>query len=173
MAVTALAVRLSRDLGFIRRRKGKLALTAVGRRMRRPDSTPILYESLFIAYFQGLDVVGFDDFPEHERSLNASVAWVLYRIRNVARDWKPVKGVIRAAWPKAMREAASPDVSPGEYRELQFGIFFWRVLAPLNMFGLVEFHTRRRAQCRSTRLFHEFFTVDLGLADRGPRIRLM
>jgi hypothetical protein len=173
LGVTALALRLSVDLGLVGRRKGKLSLTAEGRRMRRPESTPILYESLFVAYFQGLDVVAFDDFPERERALNASVAWVLHRIRDIARDWKPVDGVIRAAWPKAMREGPPRGITPGEHRQLQVAIFFWRVMAPLSMFGLVELRTRRRAQCRSTRLFHDFFSVDVGHADRGPGIRLM
>jgi hypothetical protein len=171
LAITALSLRLSVDLGLVVRRKGKLALGTTGRRMLDAKLTGALYEALFTACFHGLDTIGLDEFPGREAALNSNIAWVIFRVHELARAWTPSRRVAKAAWPPELRDPTPPVVTAEEHRQIELHVFFWRVLAPLQMFGLLELDARARV--RATPLFGEFFEVRRELRPARPGLHLL
>jgi hypothetical protein len=119
---------------LVARRKKRFHLTKTGRALLPDDQAGALYRALFLAYFRRFDLRYFQlrDVP----GIQATVAAILWRLDAVARDWIPVRGLVRRILlPQVLDEMHEAMTYPHDTEEWILGCY---LLDPLLDFGLIE-----------------------------------
>jgi hypothetical protein len=153
-----------RELGLVRRYKGKIVVTRAGKDALRDEKAGDLYADLFRAYFQRINLGFRDRLPDVEM-LQETAPYIFWRLWEAAREWRSAadlaEEVILPWVQEEMREELHPDV----WRWPLQG----RILETLVEFGLLEergpqTEERRagRREYRKTGLYDSFLKFEWG-----------
>jgi hypothetical protein len=130
------SARVVAELGrLVAKRNGRFVLTKPGRDLLAIEQAGALFRHLFITFFRKLDlryVAGFRNVPEIQQTM----AITLWRLADVARDWRAVKGIAGQILPPRVAERMRATMR-SEY-ETEEWIICAYVLMPLLDFGLIE-----------------------------------
>ena len=126
---------VSECAGLVARRNKRFQLTRTGRDLLPEAQAGALYRRLFLAYFRKFDL--HYDFPLREvPGIQETLAVILWRLGNVARDWTPVRGLAsQVLLPGVLNQLHTAMVSEYDTEEW---ILSGYVLEPLLDLGLVE-----------------------------------
>jgi hypothetical protein len=120
---------------LVARRNRRFHLTRAGRELLPDDQAGALYRRLFLAYFRCFNLqYGFN--LREVPLIQGSMAVILWRLDNVARDWTPVPGLARQVLMRQVFEQLHAAMkSPYDKEEWILGGY---VLLPLIDLGLLE-----------------------------------
>jgi len=129
-------VRLVAEYGkLVARRNKRFAVTKLGRELLADERAGELFRRLFLTYFRTLDLcylVRAREQPE----IQATLAITLWRLAQVAENWRAVKGMAAQILPpRVLTQIVSRQQS--EYDTPDFFVAAY-VLRPLRDFGLLE-----------------------------------
>jgi len=151
---------VSECAGLVARRRQRFQLTRAGRACLPDTQTGALYRKLFLAHFRKFDL-HYDFHLRDVPGIQQTLAVILWRLDNVARDWTPVGGLAsQILLPGVLNQLHEAMVSPYDNEEWILGGY---VLEPLMDSGLLERKPRseRRLlekddQVRTTALWGKF-----------------
>ena len=126
---------VSECAGLVVRRQKRFQLTRAGRELLPDAQAGLLYRKLFLAYFRKFDL----RYEFHLRDvpgIQQTLAVILWRLDNIARDWTPVRGLAaQVLLPGVLHQLHTAMVSEYDREEWILGGY---VLLPLLDLGLVE-----------------------------------
>jgi len=151
--------------GLVRRVKGRFRVVKKRQYLLPDEKAGELFRTLFIAYFQRFNMAYRDGFISCP-GLQRSVAYSLYRLRDVAREWIAVEGLgelillppVLAEMEEALKAWGGASM-----------MLCYRLLQPLRGFGLLDVRVKSSGgvheditHVRVSRLFERFlsFAVD-------------
>ena len=120
---------------LVARRKRRFAVTKRGRELMADERAGELFRRLFLTYFRTLDLcylVRVREIPE----IQATLAITLWRLEQVAENWRAVKGLAAQILPpRVMTKMVSEQ--RGDFDTPDFFVSAY-VLRPLHEFGMLE-----------------------------------
>lgn len=120
---------------LVARRKRRFAVTKRGRELMADERAGELFRRLFLTYFRTLDLcylVRVREIPE----IQATLAITLWRLEQVAENWRAVKGLAAQLLPpRVMTKMVSEQ--RGDFDTPDFFVSAY-VLRPLHEFGMLE-----------------------------------
>jgi len=148
--------------------RGRLRLLKKGRTMLAESKSGALYALLLRTLFRQVDLFALFAVDGYD-ALQQTLAYTLYRLPLVARDWTPVEDIVAACWLETARE--EPELEVHVLGDLFVAAFQQRVLDPLEQFGLVEHRVGDgpsawldEGDYRITELYERVVRVDVGTA---------
>lgn len=149
---------------LLARRKG-VRITPLGRALLSDNRAGELFGLIFRTFFRVLDLSVLDGGNRHQ-GLQATLAYSLYMLRSVAREWKSPRALALEAWLESAKDP--PDRMDVEYGDLRHISFQCRVLDPLVQFGLLGVRSAPREapgpaalEYRCAPLFWRFLRFEL------------
>ncbi|MDO8501138.1 MAG: hypothetical protein Q7S20_04785 [Gemmatimonadaceae bacterium] len=145
--------------GLVVRRKG-FRISARGKLLLRDSRAGELHAALFNAYYKKLNLAYTDTLREQPR-LQSDIAFSLWVVRGMARNWVSEKELSRRVWRPEMTVPADRE-SPPWFDEAAWRASAWLV-RPLEWFGLLEVREvpgestyAERVEVRKTPVFDRF-----------------
>lgn len=129
-------VRLVAEYGkLVARRKQRFTVTKLGRDLLTDERAGELFRRLFLTYFRTLDLCYLVHVRE-QPEIQATLAITLWRLEQVAENWRAVKGMAAQILPpRVMAQIVSQQ--RGDFDNPDFFVSAY-VLDPLRDFGLLE-----------------------------------
>jgi hypothetical protein len=154
--------------GIIHLRKGAFVVPKTRAKLLEPDQAGALYQRLFVAFFQTFNLAYLDRRHTEAPGLQTGVAYTLYRLGTLAKQWYSVDKLATEALLPAVREEIESELNP-KTRESVQGVLAWRVLEPLIDWGLLEGKFDHRihklidtlAQVRTTAMYSDILRFEL------------
>jgi hypothetical protein len=126
---------VSECAGLVARRKKRFQITQAGRALLPEAQAGVLFRKLFLAYFRKFDL-HYDFFLRDVPGIQETLAVILWRLDNLARDWTPISGLAsQVLLPGVLEELHTAMAFPHDTEEW---ILSGYVLEPLLDLGLVE-----------------------------------
>lgn len=154
---------VSECAGLVARRNKRFQLTRAGRELLADTHAGALYRKLFLAYFRKFDL-HYDFHLRDVPGIQQTLAVILWRLDNVARDWTPVRGLAgQILLPGVLNQLHAAMVSDYDKEEW---ILAGYVLEPLTDLGLLERKPRsdwpltEKDHVRTTPLWPKFIHFD-------------
>jgi hypothetical protein len=129
-------VRLLAEYGkLLARRNQRFTITKLGRELLSDERAGEFFRRLFLTYFRKLDLCYVVNVRE-QPAIQATLAITLWRLEQVAENWRPVKGLAAQVLPPRVLA----QIVAGQQSEFDTPDFFVSayVLGPLRDFGLLE-----------------------------------
>lgn len=122
-----------RMAGLIKIRSGKYSITQKGQGYLPEERAGELYAHLFRTYFRSFNLA-YVDRDEQNAPLQQTLAMTFFRLRRTERSWRKPEALADEI---LMEEAFD---QPADYSgvNMAYKQFEWRVLQPLEAFGLIE-----------------------------------
>jgi hypothetical protein len=121
--------------GLVSRRKQRFQPTRAGRELLPAAQAGMLFRRLFLAYFRKFDL-HYDFHLRDVPGIQETLAVILWRLENMARDWTPVRGLAsQVLLPGVLNQLHVAMAFPHDTEEWILGGY---VLEPLLDLGLVE-----------------------------------
>jgi hypothetical protein len=153
-------VRLRAEYGkLVARRNRRFVVTKLGRELMADERAGELFRRLFLTYFRTLDLcylIRVREIPD----IQATLAITLWRLEQVAENWRAVKGMAAQILPPRLM-ARMVSEQRGDFDTPDFFVSAY-VLRPLHDFGLLERERESEWQLgekdtvRVTPLFRQF-----------------
>lgn len=125
--------------GLMKLRSKRFTVTQAAAGLLDDDRAGELYRRLFIAFFRKFNLLHLIQFPEVP-AIQQSVAVILWRLEQVAQDWRPVEGLAALVLlPRVLQQVRASITSEYQREDLVLGHY---VLNPLLNFGLLELKRR-------------------------------
>jgi hypothetical protein len=154
---------VSECAGLVARRKQRFQLTRAGRELLPDAAAGLLFRKVFLAYFRKFDL-HYDFHLRDVPGIQQTMAVILWRLDNVARDWAPVGGLAeQLLLPGVLNQLHAAMVSPYDKEEWILGGY---LLDPLADLGLLERKPRgnwpfnEKDQVRTTPLWRKFILFE-------------
>lgn len=151
---------VAQEAGLLRKLRGKLIVTKLGRGLLDGKHSPWLQARLFHAAFWRVNLAYFDR-AAHPSWPQSHIGVVLWSLSACADDWHSEERLLRLCTLPDLDVIAMPPV-------FALAAFDWRVLQPLVQFGLMERRDeatdgrfKRDSTYRKSALFDRFLTFDL------------
>jgi hypothetical protein len=129
-------VRLVAEYGkLVARRNKRFAVTKLGRELLTDERAGELFRRLFLTYFRTMDMSYLIHLRE-QPEIQATLAITLWRLEQVAENWRAVKGLAAQILPpRVLKQIISQQ--QGDFDNPDFFVAAY-VLEPLRDFGLLE-----------------------------------
>jgi len=155
---------VSECAGLVARRRQRFQLTRAGRACLPDTQAGTLYRKLFLAHFRKFDL-HYDFHLRDVPGIQQTLAVILWRLDNVARDWAPVRGLAaQVLLPGVLNELHAAMAFPHDTEEWILGGY---VFLPLLDLGLLERRPRtewtlftKDDEIRTTALWRKFIHFD-------------
>lgn len=153
-------VRLLAEYGkLVARRNQRFTVTKLGRELKADEWAGELFRRLFLTYFRTMDLCYLVHVRE-QPEIQATLAITLWRLEQVAENWRAVKGMAAQILPpRVLKHIISQQ--QGDFDTPDFFVSAY-VLQPLREFGLLErqreseWHIGEKDTVRVTPLFRRF-----------------
>jgi hypothetical protein len=154
--------------GIIRLRKGAFVVPKTRAKLLEPDQAGALYQLLFVAFFQTFNLAYLDRRHTEASALQSGVAYTLYRLGMLAKQWYSVDKLATEALLPEVRKEIETELDP-QMTDSVREVLAWRVLEPLMDWGVLEGKFDHRihrlidtlAQVRTTALYADVLRFDL------------
>ena len=147
---------LAEYVKLIARRNQRFTVTKLGRELLADERAGELFRRLFLTYFRTMDLCYLVHIRE-QPVIQATLAITLWRLEQVAENWRPVKGIAAQILPpRVMAQLESEQQSQFDTPDFFVSAY---VLQSLREFGLVErqkeneWHIEEKDTVRVTPLF--------------------
>lgn len=154
---------VSECAGLVARRRNRFQVTSAGRKLLPGPQAGQLYRSIFLAYFRKFDL-HYDFHLRDVPGIQETMAVILWRLDNVARDWTPVGGLAeQILLPGVVNQLHAAMLSS---YDTEAWILSGYVLDPLIDLGLLErkprseWPLREKDQVRTSPLWRKFIHFD-------------
>lgn len=127
---------VSYHAGLVKKRKGRLYLTKLGRNLLAEENAGSLYRLLFVSFFRHLDLDYLDLLQVP--SLQESFAIILWRLSVVADNWIEYSRLPAEILLPHVRQEITEACSTLPLEQMELWIIRSHVIEPLSWFGLME-----------------------------------
>lgn len=124
---------VSKIAGLVRKYKGRFVVTRKGESFLHKDKAGALYALLFHTYLRSFNL-GYTDGYEAYPSVQETIAYSLYVLRQKASDWRSIAELADVVF----LPSVSSEFQPLSHTRVQEALLHVRLVRPLIRFGLIE-----------------------------------